>query len=146
MTTRTDIVDEARALLGTPFHHQGRTPGLAIDCAGVPIVVGKKLGLLPLEFDVTGYKSTPDGKTLKAYCDANMRKIDKADAQPGDVILIRWGKDGDPQHLGILGDHPNGGLSLIHADSRRQKCVIETALQFDRHTRLVAAYSLIGAD
>jgi cell wall-associated NlpC family hydrolase len=146
MTVRDDIVAEARALLGTPFQHQGRMPGVAIDCAGVPIIVGKKLGLVSADFEVTGYARTPDGKTLKAYCDANMRRIELAAALPGDVILIRWGRDGDPQHLGILGDHPNGGLSIIHADSRRQKCVIETALQFDRHTRLVAAYSMIGAD
>lgn len=32
----------------------------------------------------------------------------------GDIALIRWGR-GEPSHLGIVADHPDGGLSLIHA-------------------------------
>lgn len=32
----------------------------------------------------------------------------------GDVALIRW-KQGEPSHVAVIGDHPGGGLTLIHA-------------------------------
>lgn len=142
MTSRHEVVASARSLLGTPFHHQGRLAGVGVDCAGVPILVCRMLGLKPPEFDVIGYPRMPDGKSLKAYCDAEL--IPTRDMDIGDVVLIRW-RDGDPQHLGILGDHI-GGLSLIHADSIRQKRVIESGLRFTKFTRLVQAYRIPGVD
>ncbi len=32
---REDFVRVARSYIGTPFHHQGRLPGVGLDCAGV---------------------------------------------------------------------------------------------------------------
>lgn len=133
------IVAAARTLLGTPFHHQGRVPGVGVDCAGVLIVVARMCGLKPPTFDVTGYPRVPDGVTLQRLCEEHLDRAD--DMQPGDVALIRWrAADAPPQHLGIVGDHPHGGLSLIHADSRHHHKVIESRLEFGRYMRLVQAY------
>jgi hypothetical protein len=65
--------------------------------------------------------------------------------QPGDVVVCRWGIQ--PQHLGIVGDHPSGGLSIIHAESRRAAKVVEHRLVFgDSAMKFVAAYSLPGVE
>lgn len=98
-------------------------------------------GLKPKSFDVTGYPQIPDGSTLQRLCDQNLERV--STIEPGCVVLIRW-KSGPPQHLGIVGDHP-GGLSLIHAESRAHKKVIESRLEFGRYMRLVQAYIIPGA-
>lgn len=134
---RADVVAAARSLIGTPFHHQGRVPGVGIDCAGVLIVVARLLGIKPPDFDVNGYARTPDGLALRALCEEHMERV--TELEPGDVALIRWKSDERPHHLGIVGDHPNG-LSLIHAESRSQNKVIESRLEFGRYMRLVQAY------
>lgn len=136
------VVAAARVLLGTPFHHQGRSPGVGIDCAGVPIVVARTLGLVAPDFDVTGYPAAPDGISLRAYCHDYMSRW--AWEEPGGVVLVSW-RDGPPQHLGIVAEHESGtGLSIIHADSIRQRCVIETRLEWGRYMRRVACYRFHG--
>lgn len=138
----SDVVAAARALLGTPFHHQGRSPGVGIDCAGVPIVVARALGLVASDFDVNDYPPMPDGTSLRAYCHEYMARWHVE--EPGGVVLVSW-RDGPPQHLGIVAEHESGaGLSIIHADSVRQKRVIETRLEWGRYMRRVACFRIIG--
>ena len=139
--TPAAIVDAARALIGTPFHHQGRVPGVGVDCAGVPILVARALGLTAPDFDVNGYSAAPDGSTLQAYCDAHLDPA--ADPQLGGVVLVAW-KDGPPQHLGVVVPYLHGGLAMVHAESRRHRRVIETRLLFGAAMRLVRAYTFRG--
>jgi cell wall-associated NlpC family hydrolase len=136
-----EVVQAARALLGTPFHHQGRVPGVGLDCAGVPIVVARTLGLIAADFDVDAYPAIPDGVTLRDHCDRFLRRWPFEEV--GGVVLVSW-KGGPPQHLGVVADHPHGGLSIIHADNLRQKQVIETRLEFGSYMRKVQAYRLPG--
>jgi cell wall-associated NlpC family hydrolase len=144
MTTRAEIVAEARRLVGTPYHHQGRLPGVGIDCAGVLVVIGRGLGFVAPDFDINGYARRPDGVSLIAHCEANMERIDVADMQPGDVPVFRF--DADPQHVGIAGDYVHGGLSLIHALGTRdgRGKVLEQRLAADILKRCVAAYRFPG--
>lgn len=138
-----DVVTAARGLIGTPYHHQARVPGVGIDCAGVLIVVARQLGLVAPDFDVTGYPRVPDGVALRDYCEAHMVRVQTPVL--GGAVLASW-KDGPPQHLGIVADYQHGGLSFIHADGERVKAVIETRLAFSRYFRLVAAYGFPGVD
>lgn len=55
----------------------------------------------------------------------------------GDVPLFRWGK-GEPSHVGILADHPHGGISIIHSSNRRG--VVETALVGRLHSCVIEVY------
>lgn len=137
-----DVVTAARGLIGTPYHHQARLPGVGIDCAGVLIVVGRQLGLVAPDFDVTGYSRVPDGVALSAYCEQHMVRM-RAPVIGG-AVLASW-KDGPPQHLGVVAGY-QGGLSFIHADGERAKAVVETRLAFSRYFRLVAAYGFPGVD
>ena len=109
---RAAIVAEARSWLKTPYVHQHRAKGHAVDCAGLVIGVARALGIVSPDFDVNGYERTPDGKSLLAECDKFMARVPLADLRPGDVVVGRWGRD--PQHMGIVGDYREG-LSIIHA-------------------------------
>ena len=120
MTTRADVVVEARTWIGTRWHHLGRIKGVACDCAGLVIGVARALRLP--DFDVTGYGTTPHAGTLRRLCDENMRPIGQAEPQPGDVALMSWGSE--PQHLAIFGDYP-GGMSLIHAWAAARKVTVD---------------------
>jgi cell wall-associated NlpC family hydrolase len=42
--TAAEIIAAARACLGTPFRHQGRLPGIGLDCAGVALHVAQAVG------------------------------------------------------------------------------------------------------
>jgi cell wall-associated NlpC family hydrolase len=144
MTTRQDIVNAARSLLGTPYHPHARTPGVGIDCAGLPIVVARMCGLKPADFDITGYSLHPDG-TLLRHCLDHMERVPRAEMGPGHVLVVSWGK-GEAQHFGIVAEHQEyeGQLSIIHAEAFVHKKVIETRLVFTAHTRFVAAFSFQG--
>jgi cell wall-associated NlpC family hydrolase len=142
MTTRARIVAAARDWIGTPWQHQQRTKGLAVDCAGLVIGVARELELVPAEFDVQGYGRQPNG-TLMRLCAEHMQRIDQARMQPGDVVVVAIAAD--PQHMGIVGDYRHGGLSIIHAASAAAPGrVIETRLMFARNLQFVAAFALPG--
>lgn len=145
MTDRADIVAKARAWIGTPFLHRGRSIGLGVDCAGLLICICRDLGLVAGHFDVPPYSANPDGRTLREGCERWMRAIPAAAMQPGDAVLLIV--DAHPQHLGLLGDYRHGGLSIIHASNMAHPPrVIETRLMFHRRQRLVAAFALPGID
>lgn len=111
------IVAEARTWLHTPWVHQQATKGVATDCAGlvrgVLLTLPQFAGREAEAQSFLGYARQPDGVSLQAACDRFLVRVPKADMRPGDVVLMRF--DRHPQHLGIVGDYPLGGLSLIHA-------------------------------
>lgn len=136
------VVAAARGLVGTPYHHQGRQPGVGIDCAGVPIVIARALQIIDPHFDVNGYSRHPDG-SLQPTCDEFMDR--SAEPEVGGVVLVTFGA-AFPSHLGVVGQWSAdpSRLSMIHADRVRSKAVIETRLHFGRAMRLVQAYRLRG--
>jgi cell wall-associated NlpC family hydrolase len=134
---RAKIVAEARSWIGTPFHHQGRLKGVGVDCAGLVIEVGRALGLDVVE--ETGYPPIPDGVSMQRSCDAQLRRIDNYG--PGDVVLFAFGRH--PQHLGIIGNYPLGGNSLIHAYAPNGR-VVETIFDSVWTRRTVQAYRYPG--
>ena len=91
------IVSAARALIGTPFVHQGRIPGRALDCAGLVVAVAQAVGVEYI--DQTGYSCNPSGGLLEAALDGQpgIERVPTSDRVPGDILLMRF--SGDPQHL-----------------------------------------------
>ena len=100
------IITAARAALGTPFAHQGRMPGVALDCAGLVVSVAAALGLPYL--DSPGYGRSPANGLLEAALDSQPCLVRVATPEPGDILLMRF--QGEPQHLGIF-----TGETMIHA-------------------------------
>jgi cell wall-associated NlpC family hydrolase len=144
MITREQIVEEARSWIATPFEHQHRVKGRAVDCVGLLIGVARALRIVPSEFDFTGYSRLPDGRSLIEQADMHMTRIARIAMQPGDAVAIAY--DGDPQHFGLLTPYRHGGLAIVHAASR-YGCVIETRLMFGSSPltpKFVAAYRLPG--
>lgn len=104
------FVAEARKLKGARWRHRGRTPW-AVDCIGLVAVAGAKSGLQAA--DVRGYGREPWDDQLRAGMRERFGEPVE-DRQAGDIALIRWA-NGEPSHLAVIADHPDGGLSLIHA-------------------------------
>lgn len=142
MTTRAEVVRAARGWIGTPFCHQHRARGVGVDCAGLVIGVARELGLVAPDWDVTGYSRVPDGESLRRYCDEHLERA--AEIQLGGVVLIAWQPNGPPHHLGIVADYLHGGHSMIHAEGRRHREVIETRLLFGPSMRFCGAYTFHG--
>jgi len=139
------ILAAARSWLGTPWRHQGRLKGVAVDCGGLILGVGRELGLL--DFDTRAYGRIPDGQQLRALCEQHLcRKhigglASSSEAvgqaiMPGDVLLMRFTRH--PQHLAIVGDRGDP-FSLIHADADAGACV-EHGADAKWLRRIVAAY------
>lgn len=143
MTTGLDVAHAARTWLGTPYQHQRRLKGVAVDCAGLVIGVARELALKPADFDITGYSRQPDGVSLLAHCDQHMDRININAMEVGDVIVTRF--DLLPCHFAILGDHPHG-LSMIHALCARsgRGRVLEHRLDATNRARIIAAFRLPG--
>lgn len=144
MTDAQKIVATARSYIDTPFHHQGRLPGIGLDCAGLVICVARALDMVEPDFDVPTYDRAPDGSMIP-WCRAHMVQL--KEPKPGDVIVVTV--DRQPQHMGIVGDYRHGGHSIIHAhiSARPTPRVIETRLMYSEALRFVAAFRLpeVGA-
>lgn len=127
-----DVVFAARECLGTPFRHQGRIPGVALDCAGLIIAVAQRLGIA--HSDVDGYGRRPHMGLLEATLDSQPALVRVADGErfPGDILLMRFAAD--PQHLAI-----HAGDTIIHSWASPGK-VCEHRLDAIWQSRIVAAY------
>lgn len=133
MPTPETIVAIARGYVGTPFRHQGRIPGLALDCAGVVVCVAKALGLEG-EFKEVPYGRYPHAATLQRICEEHMDRITLYG--PGDVLLMAW--EAEPQHLAIASD-----IGVIHSYAKA-RAVVEHVLDPLWRSRIRAAYRFRG--
>ncbi len=144
MTTRAEFLATVRSYLGTPYHHQGRLPGVGMDCPAPLICAAWAHGIKPASFDVKAYEREPDGKTLKGLCDAHLEPIAFDAAVPGDVLLCKF-NGGRPRHLGILSGADPARRYWIEAESKTYKRVIESRLIIGgNYMQLVQAYSVPG--
>lgn len=132
--TADEIIAAARAEINTPFVHQGRLPGVALDCAGLIVHVAAALGLEYV--DVAGYSRTPSGGILESTLDAQPCLFRVSEARAGDVLLFRF--LGAPQHLGIT-----TGETLIHAYQKAGK-VCEHRIDEQWRRRIVRVYRFKG--
>ena len=132
--TVADVIGEARAWLGTPFHHQGRARGVGVDCLGLVIGVMRALGLTALDFDVTGYGREPLNGLLRQGLEQHLLA---GINEPGAVALVRWFRE--PQHVGIL----TADGTLLHSYSAAGGCV-EHRYSESWRQRTIAYYRLPG--
>jgi cell wall-associated NlpC family hydrolase len=134
-----DVVTQARTHLGTPWVHQGRQPGVGLDCVGLAVVVARELGIATP--DATGYGRHPDGVTLLA----TLRATGWAEVPPraGCVALMSFRRG--PQHVGLLVPYLHGGLGLLHALSTRGQ-VVEHRLDDRWRSHIVGCWALPGVD
>jgi cell wall-associated NlpC family hydrolase len=61
------VTAAARRWVGTPKHHHGARRGVACDCLGLIVGVGREFGLL--DRNARGYSPNPDEATVIAECE-----------------------------------------------------------------------------
>lgn len=101
-------VEIARTYLGTKWVHQGRSRN-GLDCIGLVEVAFSDYSLP----DWTDYDRNPSGGLLeKRAREALGPPVPLASMRPNDIVLMAFPRV--VRHVGIVGDHPDGGLTLIH--------------------------------
>jgi hypothetical protein len=114
------MIDHARTFIGTPWRHRGRNRR-GLDCVGLLILSANASGLAVA--DATHYGRDPwEDRLRKELIQRFGQPIwrqsedDEMDWLPGDVALVCW-YAGEPSHVGLIGNHLFGGLSLIHCEN-----------------------------
>lgn len=137
MSIRQDIVKAARKQLGVAYHHQGRMPGVGLDCIGLLVCVAKEVGL-PIH-DYTNYGRVADGITLPRELSRNMRKRIKGEPVCyGDALTFWIAKRGKPNHLAFCTDV---GMLHTYAASSNSGFVMEHALGGVWTKRFMSVYT-----
>lgn len=130
------VIAAARACIGTPFAHQGRVPGVGLDCAGLGIVAAAGAGIEVQDYE--GYPNLPFDGMLKKMFDEQpfLRRISRLDAAPGDALLLRISQA--PQHVAIL----SYNNYMIHACQQIGK-VCEQRIDDTWYRKIIAAYRFV---
>lgn len=143
MITRADIVAEARTWLGTRWQHQAHQKGAGTDCIGLVGGVALALGL-PGAQDWAAhpvfhcYGRTPDPQLLITGCDRMLDRIPRAEAEPGDILVLAFERD--PMHFALVSSADPE--RIIHAYAQR-RCVVEQGLPI-AGARVLRAYRYRG--
>jgi cell wall-associated NlpC family hydrolase len=123
-----DIVAEARSWVGTPYRHQGKTKGRAVDCVGLILGVGHSLALLdiaPVEWrEFASYSRTPNPRKMGTAMELFLDRLETPAGEwpgPGVVGWFGW-RDEMPMHLAITALF-EGRPTMIHAFSHAERCV-----------------------
>ncbi len=125
-----DVVAAARGCLNTPFHHQGRLPGVGLDCIGLLVVAFRAAGVDVR--DRLNYAERPDGISLiRAIKEHGAVDVDVFDQ--GDVLLFRY--DHQPQHVALATSKD----TMIHSFAPAGR-VVETGIGSYWRRRLMNAF------
>ncbi|MBT9158862.1 MAG: Dipeptidyl-peptidase 6 [Dehalococcoidia bacterium] len=135
MPSRSEVVQAARAYIGTPYHHQGRSRA-GLDCVGLIVAVAADIGLQShaQRFDIQNYSRMPDGSLMTHFGQAAEAVLGKP--QPGDILVFKFLKQ--PHHLAIQ----SGPSRMVHAVERYG--VVEVNLVEQWLARQVGVYQLPG--
>ena len=139
--TADDIIAAARACLGTPFRHQGRVAGEALDCAGLAVQVARACGCAVVDAEAYGpYPARGQLETALAAQPGLQRLPAGAVPQPGDLLLMRFARE--PQHLAIL-----AGETIIHAWTEAGKvCEHDFTAAWQRRVCAVYRFVEVGGE
>ena len=108
------LLHEAERWLGTPYCHQAARCGVGADCLGLVIGVWAQVTGQSISLPRTYQRSWADqleGEPLLDGVGAFLREKPIDQAQPGDVLALRWRRSWPASHLAILMDDD----TIIHA-------------------------------
>lgn len=134
---RDAFIAAARSYLGTPFHHQGRLPGVGMDCAGVVVCALQSCGYAVV--DHQGYGRIPSMGIFQQAVLEHCETIPQSEVLPGDLMLFAF-RD-EPQHIAIVSNLDP--VMIIHAYSDVGR-VVENGLDATWQGRLRGCYRLRG--
>ena len=139
MITREDFVNIARSYIGTPYHHQGRVPGVGIDCGGVVVCAAKECGYII--DDMNDYACTPSHGSFVAAVKSRFIEISIDEIALGDLMIFSFGFE--PQHIAIISAVTP--LTIVHTYTHVGK-VVENHLDLIWRKRLRGCYRLKGIE
>ncbi len=129
------IIAAARECIETPFRHQGRIVGRALDCVGLGCHILSRLQLPYI--DQQGYPRLPFKGQLESAIASQPHLMEVDDeAQPGDIFLMRFGRE--PQHIAIMTDRG----TIIHSWEQAGKCC-EHDITPEWRKRIVKTYRIL---
>lgn len=139
---RRDIVKAARAWIGAPYKHQGRTRN-GLDCVGLLVAVARDVGH-PVNAP-EAYSDTPQGWQLIKPCEEQLwRPARQNRLIPGDLAVFTGWHRNEPQHFAFIGNHENG-MTIIHSFSKFGAVVEQPWSRFWNHNFKVL-YVLPGTE
>lgn len=137
--TGMGLITIARTHLNVKWRHQGRTPGVALDCVGLLYVVADEAGFA-VE-DMRNYSMRPGSKALYAhlakYCDEVPMEAQRCAA---DILVVSVAGE-DPQHTALW----TGQGTILHASARHRK-VVEHGFDEEIRRGLCKIFRLRGLD
>ena len=142
MTTRADIVAEARRWLGTPFKHQARVCGEGVDCGGIVVMIARV-------FDFDGGYRDPVAYPAQPHTDFMERLLDRyadpvspvANRQPGDIVTFAFSDN--LHHVALLVERDR----ILHAWNRgNNPKVVETGLTGIFYDAMRRVYKFRGVE
>jgi cell wall-associated NlpC family hydrolase len=136
-----ELVRVAREYRATPFAHMGRHRTGGVDCVGLLIAVCRDIRIAN-EFEDIPYGLVVNGWRMQKGFEKHCLKVPKPwpeNTRPGDFLFIAF--NNFPMHAAIVGDTPDGGLSMIHA-FRPANAVIEHPIDDVWWERIRCVYRL----
>lgn len=147
MVTAQDIIAKAREYVGTPYHHQGRVKGVALDCVGLIFGVCEELGLVDVEgvpilrADNTNYSNEITDIFVHRECQRRLIERPANELCPGCVCTMRVPI---AVHCGVASVLPGGMLGMIHAyNGGTFKCV-EHGMDEKWRRRIAGVFKIPG--
>lgn len=110
-------MDLARSFLRTPYQHQGRLPGVGLDCYGV-VVQAYEMAGVPMRAR-HNYSQQPSEAELYAWMDEHFARIGLAHVDVGDVLVFAMVREA--QHMAIVSSV--APVRMIHAYMGVEKVV-----------------------
>jgi NlpC/P60 family putative phage cell wall peptidase len=135
--SRAAVLAEARAWIGTPYHHQADVKGAGVDCGMLLIRVFADLGLVP-DFDPRPYAVDwhlhRDEERYLGFLGQYVRPVETP--EPGDIVMFRYGRTFS--HGGIVTAWP----AIVHASWPARLVLEEDVLAspFGLYPRLFFSY------
>lgn len=116
------IVDTARSFVGTKFVHQGRMPGVGLDCIGLITCVARALDI-PHHDDVNYSRRPEPGRLREGLLASGCFEIPAEERRHGDILTFWFCASRHEQHVGILATD-RGRETLIHTLNRGMRRAI----------------------
>lgn len=124
-------IQAVRSWLGTPYVHQGRLPGVGLDCLGLVICLARETGYVAPDFDVGPY--SPEGQRERLVEGLAEHLVEIDDPVPGCFcafeIRRRYG------HIAVC-----AGDTLIHTSAHTGK-VVEHGFNERWRRRLLSSWT-----
>lgn len=119
MTTRSEIVNIARAWIGTPYRDQASLKGVGCDCLGLLRGVYRELYYLEDDpeqvpaYQTTWYDHSKEDELLNA---AKRHLVEIPLLLPGSVVVFRMKSTVSAKHCAIITDYD----TMVHAYSHKK--------------------------